>query len=153
MRRTLFSLLFGLLAAPAFAQGETYDQAASAQQVADLTAIIAGENASRCKALNLAASCTQAQACTAAGAAGGASCTAAQARAAGARIWPDSLSGRDEYVTFEIVLPEFIRRRASLFSNAVTAKCQWWDAQNQTTRDAELTAIGFPTGLTACPYK
>ena len=141
-----------VLVAPLQAQ-ETYDQAADAAQVADLTAIVAAHNQARCKAYNLATNCTQAQACTAAAAPGGSSCTAAQARSVGARIFPGTLAGRDEYVTFEIVLPEFIKRKTLLFDHGQTAYCLWWDAQNQTTKDAELTKIGFPTGLTACPVK
>lgn len=153
MRR--FPLVLILLAAPAAAQ-ETYSIAATAGQVADLASIVAGFNQGRCKALNLATNCTQAQACVAANAAGGASCTAAQARAAGARIYGNSQSEREDYVLRELVQPEFVARKSSLFAQGQTAYCLWWDAQNQTTKDAELTKIGFPTfptGLTACPVR
>jgi hypothetical protein len=51
-----------------------------------------------CKAGSLPATCTQAQACAALNVAGGASCTAAAALAADARIFPDSLAGREGFI-------------------------------------------------------
>jgi hypothetical protein len=51
-----------------------------------------------CKAGSLPATCTQAQACSALNVAGGASCTAAAAMAADARIFPDSQAGREGFI-------------------------------------------------------
>lgn len=149
--RRIIPLAF-VLALPAAAQ-ETYSVAATSGQVADLTSIVASFNQTRCRALNLTLNCTQAQACVAANAAGGSSCTDAQARAAGARIYGNSQAQREDYVLREIVQPQFVNLKAALFAGGQIAYCLWWDAQNQTTKDAELTKIGFPTGLTACPVK
>lgn len=84
---------------------------------------------------------------------GGASCTSTQARAAGARIYGATQAEREDYVLREIVQPDFTALKAALFSNGQTAYCLRWDAQNQTAKNTELTKIGFPTGLTACPVK
>lgn len=145
----LIALLFTL---PVWAQ-ENYTVPATAGQVADLASIVAGFNQGRCKALNLLVNCTQAQACVAANAPGGASCTAAQARGVGARIYGNSQAEREDFVIREIVLPDFVSLKTQLFRNGQTAYCLWWDAQNQTTKNAELTKIGLPTGLTACPVQ
>lgn len=51
-----------------------------------------------CKAGSLPATCTQAQACAALNVAGGASCSAAAALAADARIYPDSVAGREGFI-------------------------------------------------------
>ena len=141
---------FALLCLPAQAQ-ESYSISGTAGQVADLRQYVLGINRNTCARLQLTAACTQAQACTAASAPGGASCTAAQARAANARIWPDTLAGREEFVTFVWIVPHFQEAKSGLPSQGYGGYCNWWTAQNQTTKDAECTKAGLPTGCSICP--
>ena len=129
---------------------ETYSIAGTAGQVADLRQHTLALNRSTCARLQQAATCTQAQACTAANAPGGSSCTAAQARNASARIWPDTQAGREEFVTFQWVAPRFMEAKAALPSQTIGDYCNWWAVQNQTTKDAECTKIGAPTGCSIC---
>lgn len=150
MRVNLAVLAFVLVGAGVEAQ-ETYSLAATSVQVADLRQYVLAINRGQCRRLGLAITCTQAQACTAANAPGGASCTAAQARNSGARIWPDTQAGREEFVTFQWTAPRFLEARASLPALAAPDYCAWWNAQNQTTKDAECTKIGAPTGCAICP--
>src|SRR5690349_13440752 len=133
------------IAAPAEAQ-ESYTASATVGQVADFRQYVLAINRGTCRKYSLAATCTQAQACTAANAAGGASCTAAQARAASARIWPDTQAGREEFMTFVWLVPKFNEAKSSLPSQANADYCAWWSASNQTTKDAECSKIGAPNG-------
>src|SRR5687767_9696001 len=98
MKKILPLIAFVLLAGPASAQVETYAVPGSAANVATLTSVISFRNRETCERWSLATTCTQAQACTAANAIGGSSCTAANARAANARIFPLTQAGREEYV-------------------------------------------------------
>jgi hypothetical protein len=52
---------------------------------------------------NLSDTCTQPQACVAAGVVGGASCTAPDALAAGVRIYPNTLGGRQSFIAENLV--------------------------------------------------
>lgn len=151
MRLKLVALAVFLLAGFEVEAQETYTINGSAGQVADLRQYVLAINRGQCRRLALAITCTQAQACTAANAPGGASCTAAQARGAGARIWPDTQAGREEFVTFQWIAPHFIEAKSSLPALAAPDYCGWWSAQNQTTKDAECTKIGAPTGCSICP--
>jgi hypothetical protein len=92
------------LASQASAQ-ETYSFSATSGQVTRVDRGRLTTNAKTCLRLAQGVGCTQAQACTAAGAAGGASCTAAQARAANARIYPATQAGREEFLGFELIVP------------------------------------------------
>lgn len=122
----------------------------TAQQQADLTAIVAAYNANTCEGLKLATSCTQAQACTAANAAGGASCTAAQARAANARIWPNTTAlERSEFVTFVYATPSFNADRIRIANRRDYARAvATWAAASVANRNAVCTAaaIGLANG-------
>ena len=140
-----------LLAGLSVEAQETYSINGTAGQVADLRQYVLGINRNTCARLQLTAACTQAQACTAASAPGGASCTAAQARNANARIWPDTLAGREEFVTFQWIAPHFQEAKSGLPAQGYGGYCNWWTAQNQTTKDAECTKAGLPTGCSICP--
>jgi hypothetical protein len=149
MRR--FLALGPLLLIPAIVSGqETYSVAATANQVSNLTTAIASMNQELCDRYTLGQNCTQAQACTAVNAAGGAACTPAQARTANVRMWPNTQAGREEFVTFYLIAPRF----QDLVSGTVGANraryCAWWALQNQTTKDAECTKLGQPTGCSIC---
>lgn len=103
MRSTGLALAVVVLFSGVAMGQESYTVNATAGQVTDLTAIVDISNEQVCRGLGLALTCTQAQACTAKGAPGGASCTAVQARGAGVRIYPQTLAGREEFVTFALV--------------------------------------------------
>lgn len=146
MRRLLpLVVLFVLVGISAEAQ-ETYSLSASAGNVTTLTDVISFFNAQTCQGFSLAPNCTQAQACTAANAPGGSSCTAAQARNANARIWPLTQAGREEYTTFQIAMPRFL----DLVGSVATAKRQTfstaWAALSQGSRDSICTTLGLPAG-------
>lgn len=138
-----------LLAATASAQ-ESYSQNASAGQVTDLRAVVAAKNEETCERVGLSESCTQAQACTAGNAAGGASCTAAQARTANVRIFPDTQAGRDEYVLHVFVLPQFNEARNLISRRHQIKLCRWWATANRTQKDAVCTAAGQSAGCELC---
>jgi hypothetical protein len=123
---------------------EVYAVAASDAQVVELRIYELAKNREQCRRLGLASTCTQAQACTAANAPGGASCTAAQARQAGCRIWPDTEAGRLEFITFNPgwLADLFKSAKASTPAQIGTEYCIWWGTQNQTQREAVCTAIG-----------
>jgi hypothetical protein len=113
--------------------------------------MVAANNNSVCAAVDLASGCTQAQACTAANATGGASCTAAQARNANVRIFPQTFAGREEFFQFRIALPKFLELRAEIVNlNQAHAK-RTWDAGNQTVRDGMCTAAGLAAGCLLYP--
>lgn len=138
----------------AYAQ-EAYTVNASAGQVSDLQQYTLSLNRALCRTLNLAVTCTQAQACTAGNAAGGASCTASQARAANVRIWPDTLAGREEYNLFFVAAPKLVEIRnlspiTFVPGPAMGDYCVWWTAQNATTRNAECSKVGAPNGCSVC---
>jgi hypothetical protein len=141
------SLLLLLLAAPAAAQ-ESYTVSAGAENVATLSVVMAALNGDSCARYSLARTCSQAQVCAAANAAGGSSCTAAQARAAGVRIYPITFAGREEFLSFGIALPKFLELVASQQQEDRRAFCESWNAANQTQRNAACTAMGAPTGCT-----
>lgn len=94
--------------------------------------------------------CTQAALCTAANAAGGASCSNSQARAAGVRLYPSTLSGREEFLTFDWIAPVFQVRKASAQADAADAYCVWWRTQNQTVKNQECSKIGKPDNCEVC---
>ena len=145
MKKLLLALALLFLADAAQAQ-ETYSVSASAGQVASHERDRASRARATCLRLGQAVGCTQAQACTAANAAGGASCTAAQARAADARIYPATQAGREEFLTFSIIVPEFLSRIANAASSERAAAGVWFNAQNQTTKDAECVKWGLAAG-------
>lgn len=150
MKRIVFFLAFIGLAGVASAQ-ETYSVGANANQVANLSAIVSASNARTCLRLLATESCTQANACVAAGAAGGSSCTAAQARAANARIFPLTQAGREEYVTFMFVAPQFISALNEPVAFEFERACANWQAFNQTQRDSACTSLGRAAGCRLCP--
>ena len=132
---------------------ETYTINANANQVSDLTTIVGNENGQVCDQLALPLGCTQAQACTAANAPGGASCTAAQARGAGVRIYPQTQAGREEFVTFRVAAPKFQELRAGVPSFSQKKQCDFWATAPRAgatgSRDAMCAAAGLPTSVNA----
>ena len=149
MRRLLLTFLF-MMAGPLFAQ-ETYSLPASAGNVADLTAIVDATNGRVCETRGLPVTCTQAQICVAASAPGGASCTAAQARQAQVRIFPQTQAGREEYVAFMIALPKFLELRAEIVKRAQERLQNFWNIANQSQKDALCIASDQPAGCLIYP--
>lgn len=146
MKSLPLAALFVLaLSAYAGAQ-ETYSLPAGAGNVTTISTLIAKGARDTCLRLNLLATCTQAEACQAAGAVGGTGCTAAQARTANARIYPNTFAGREEFTTFEIALPQFILLVASQQAEDRRAYCTNWNAASVATRNAFCTSIGLATG-------
>lgn len=148
--RSLFIALFVLFAAAASAQ-ETYSQNATAAHVVDLRLVVAAQNEATCERLGLVETCTQAQACTSGNAVGGASCTAAQARAANVRIFPDTQAGRDEYVLHTYVLPQFNAARALIAARHQFKLCRFWVTATTVQKNAVCSAAGQPNGCELCP--
>jgi hypothetical protein len=147
MQKLIPLLIVALLALAGAAQAqETYSIPANAGQVATLTDILTYANIDTCQRLVSANTCTQAQACTAANAASGASCTAAQARAANARIWLNTQSGREEFVIFQIAAPRFLDLAAGLASLKATIQARAAALATQTAKDSSCTDLGLPTG-------
>lgn len=98
----------------------------------------------------LPVSCTQAQACVALGIAGGASCTAADALAAEARIYANTLAGREAFVTNELVrfrVPIYLQEQ--IMREALAYKA-WCVGANQTQLNVVCTAAGLPSGCYPC---
>ncbi len=145
--RSLFLAAVAVLALSAVSHAqETYSLPAGAGNVVTLTAVITGLNGDNCARYSLPRTCTQAQVCTAAGAPGGASCTAAQARGANVRIYPLTQAGREEFVTFGIALPEFLRLVANQQQETRRAFCEGWNAANTTARNNACSALGLAAG-------
>jgi hypothetical protein len=155
MRRLTFALALAVVALaiiPGRAESqETYSVAATAAQVTKLTKAISTSNSKTCVGLGLAITCTQAQACTAANAAGGAACTAAQARAANARIYGATQPLREEFVSFFILLPAFQELVNRDVAWDQIAFCAAFNAGTQVARDNSCAAVGQPAGCDPCP--
>jgi hypothetical protein len=150
--KTLPLVLVVLLAAVAAEAQETYSLPAGAGNVVTLTTVMGSLNRETCLRYSLAASCTQAQACAAAGAPGGSGCTPAQARAAGVRIYPLTFAGREEFVTFGIALPGFIALVTAQQSETRRVFCEGWTAATVTQRNNACAAIGLSAGCDpVCP--
>jgi len=146
----LVALILGAAARTASSQ-ETYSISAGAGNVSDLTAVVDVSNAKTCERNSLAPTCTQAQVCTAVSAPGGASCTAAQARGANVRIFPNTQPGREEYVTFQIALPKFNEIKADILARGQQQLCKFWTTATQPQKDALCTSSGQAAGCLLCP--
>jgi hypothetical protein len=132
---------------------ESYTIPASAPNVASLTVVVTGHNGDVCERYSQPRTCNQAQACTAAETPGGASCTPAQARAAGVRIFALTQAGREEYTIHMIVLPKFLELLAAERAEQHRAYCVKWLALTQTQRNTFCTGtLGEPASCgPTCP--
>jgi hypothetical protein len=136
--KTILAVL-ALLVLPAVASAqENYCQAANTSQTLKVERRRLRVNRDTCLRLNAAggATCSQAQACTAAGAAGGAGCSTAQARAANAEIFANSEAGRTTMIAQTIILPAFVDFDAQAIAEDRAAYCAWWKDPT-TTRAAK----------------
>lgn len=149
MKRLLFLAIIFL---PAAAQSqESYAVNATVGQVTRLTKAVTISNRQTCAANGFPAACTQAQLCVQVNAAGGASCTAAQARAANVRIYPGTLAGREEFVTFALVVPAFQQLMSTAVSTDAQDFCAAFKAAAQGTKDATCATYGLPAACEPCP--
>lgn len=145
--RSLIAVAVVGLASPASAQ-ETFSFSATANQVTRVDRGRLVTNAKTCQRLSTVASpltftCTQAQACVNAGAAGGASCTAAQARAANARIYPATLAGREEFLGFGIIVPEISNLMNVAVSFDQSEFCRLFKLAAAGSQNTVCTTIGY----------
>lgn len=149
MRKLLFALTFLGFCGFVEAQ-EVYTLNANAAQVVQLDRNRAARNRQTCSRYALTLTCTQAQVCTAATAPGGAACTPVQARGANVRIYPATQVGREEFLAFDLVLPEFLQRVADAASDEKKSACSWFALQTQPTKDAECSKWGLDAGCNPC---
>lgn len=125
---------------------ETYSIPASAPNVTTLTQVITAQNGDLCARYGLARTCSQAQLCTAAGNPFGSGCTAAQARAASQRIYPNTTAGREEFTQFAVTLPKFNELVTTQQGEQRRSFCEFWLAANTTARNNACAAIGASAG-------
>lgn len=112
-------------------------------------------NQAVCTRFSLPSSCTQAQACTASFDATGqpassGACTAQEAAAASVRIYPNSLNGREAFITQELIrsqLDVFARQKAKLDFAAMQSFCK---VATQPQIDGVCTATGLSSGCGVC---
>lgn len=150
MKKLIMAIVVGIIGVADLSAQETYSVAATAPQVTRLTKGIAVSNVMTCGVWRLAATCTQAQACTAAAAVGGAACTAAQARAANARIFPATLAGREEFLIFVLVAGGItdLQNRAIAFDQQNF--CAAFKVATVATQNTACTTLGLAAGCEPC---
>jgi len=103
-----------------------------------------------CSRAKLASGCTQAQACVALGVVGGASCTGADAITANARIYPDSLAGRESFVANHLVrfrAPIYLDAQIVIEANTVKT---WCTTASQADLNTICALAGLPAGCKPC---
>lgn len=131
---------------------ESYTISATAVQVARTDRERIANNVRTCVRLGQAPGCTQAQACVAAGAAGGAGCTFAQALAVNAELYANSLAGREAFVAFTIyrlALSDYAARHQRADAGSY---CTWWSTTaTQAQKDSECSKVGQAAGCSICP--
>lgn len=158
----VFSLAFTLLGAHlAMAQAptgpETYSLSTGSGQQGTRNAVLVDKgrairNRTTCKRLNLVSTCTQSQACVAANAPGGASCTAAQARQVNVRIFPQTLAGREEFIMFHSFVPDLVDFFNQTQGQDNSDACTSWSTMTQAQRDVVCAAFipALPAGCDLC---
>lgn len=146
MKRLLF--LLALISFPAIAQAqETWLLSPTVGQVSRTTKAVTIQNRQTCASMGLGPTCIQADICTAKGLA---ACTPAQARAANVRIYPNTQPGREEFVTFVLVIPAFQQLMSTAVTSDVQDFCGAFKAASQATRDATCTTYGLPAACEPC---
>lgn len=142
-------LLFILISVPAAAQ-EAYTVNATAGQVTRLTKAVTIQNRQTCASQGFGPLCTQGQICVQVNAAGGNSCNPAQARAANVRIYPNTLAGREEFVTFALVVPAFQQLMGTAVMTDQQDFCAAFKAAAQGVKDATCATYGLPAACEPC---
>jgi hypothetical protein len=149
MKRLL--VLAAILWAPQLMAQETYSANYGAAAVTRFDKVRVGVNNETCRRLSLSASCTQAQACVAAGAANGAACSTADAVAVDARIYPNTQAGREElYKANSEARLKAIERRL-LKEPDSRAVCTWYASATGVERATFCATVGLPSDCDPCP--
>lgn len=153
-RYPIFALIV-LLSATFFAYAatapETYSVTISSQ--ASINKLDWGRvqsNSDVCVGLSLAPTCTQAQACVAKGVTGGASCTAADALAAGVRVYADSQAGREGFVLNNLVKAKLDDFSAEQTRRDKALMAAWCLTATTTQKNNLCALIGLSDGCKAC---
>jgi len=149
--KKLLSLAGLLIIATSAVAQETYSVAIVAPaNVAKIDLGRSQANSASCTRYALLATCTQAQVCVAANVPGAAACTVADAIAAGVRIYPATLAGRESFVTNELVrdkLQDFVIKRAQIAVFNLSSFCK---AATQVQEDTLCTNSGQSAGCGIC---
>lgn len=136
-------VLLSLLAAPLVAS-ESYTTPINDSRQAQVTILVQAQNVAVWRRAGVALASTQAQVCTALSVPGGASCTNAQARAANARIYPQTQAGREEFWNFKLLPDNFADVDQAVIQAARYLWRDWYkNVANQTAKDAECTNAGM----------
>jgi hypothetical protein len=149
MKRLLILAALAFIPALASAQ-EAYTVNATAGQVTRLTKAVTIQNRQTCAQYGFIPACTQAQVCVQVNAAGGASCTAAQARASNVRIYPNTQPGREEFVTFALVVPAFQQLMATAVSTDQADFCAAFKAAAPATQNSTCATFGLAAACEPC---
>jgi hypothetical protein len=150
MKKLLFTFAILLALSGTVAAQETYSISLAALNVTYLNLGRVQYNSNICTARGLPVDCTQAQACLAYGVTGGASCTAADALAAGCRIFADTQAGREGFIKEMLIKSkndDFIAEQRRRDRKAFYLWCQ---TANQTAKDAACVAVGQSAGCYIC---
>jgi hypothetical protein len=158
MKKSLLALALVLLASLTYAD-ETYSIVATGS-TATLSSWLGGldlfriqQNADVCTRAKLATNCTQADACVALNVPGGASCTAAQANAADARIFTNTLSGREGLLAIKGLkwMAEEARARKAREEAGYGVLSAWCGTNpNTSALDTMCAALGLSSGCYVC---
>jgi hypothetical protein len=162
MKRLSLLLAFLCLAGVAEAQETLLPTglAITAGQESSLTSIVQTSNSRTCLRVNAAGgeSCTQAQACTAIGNPSNCSTTPATARSLNVRIYPNTddaagTAGRGEYVQFVYIVPNFQAAIGDPTSHEYERVCINWAAFTNTQKNTACQALGRTLSTVAQPCR
>ncbi len=128
---------------------ESYTTPVGAQNVVKVNRARLRWNAAVCARYALSATCTQAQVCVPAGVAGGASCTAAAARAVDVEIFANTQPGRELYFIHQLLVKLVVPSlQSSDVIDDITAQQRNWTLGNDTVKNAMCLAAGAPVPAT-----
>lgn len=149
MKQLLLAVAALLVISGSVSAQESYTVNASATNVVRVERERVRWNTFVCTRFALAASCTQAQACVAAGVTGGASCTVANARAADVEIFSNNLAGRDAFFSFQLLLKLVLPvLKANDVSSDHSSQQTNWTNGSTAVKDAMCAAAGAPVPAT-----
>lgn len=145
MKKILLVLVTILGPAVISSAQETYSFSANATQVNRVDRGRLTTNAKACVRAGQSVTCTQAQACTppALNCTNGASCTAAQARACGQRIYPATQAGREEFLGFGIIVVGLSDLQNLAVAYDQTEFCRLFKITSGANQNTVCTTIGY----------
>lgn len=130
---------------------ETYSTTISNQ--ATLNALDWGRiqhNTDTCAKGSLPSTCTQAEICVALNVTGGAACTLVDALAAGARLYSNTLGGRQSFVGDQLIRKAAEEFKAEQRRREILAAMAACAGYNETQKNVVCSAYGLPNGCTIC---